>query len=61
MADDQRSGLAVWEIAGLALGALLLAGFAAVLVDLATGGKLTRPKRKPCGCQDTEQAASNDD
>jgi len=53
MADEPAGYTTGEKLAGL-FGAILFLGLALIAVDLATGGRVFRP-RKPCGCQDKDE------
>ena len=58
MADETPAGYSTAEkLAGI-VGAILFLGLALIAVDLATGGKVFRARKQPCGCQDTETEAT---
>jgi hypothetical protein len=46
------------KIAGI-VGAILFLGLALLAVDLATGGRVFSPRRKPCGCGESEAAGGD--
>jgi hypothetical protein len=58
--DDGGGGYTRAEMIAGAVGALLFAVLLAMAIDNATGGRIFKPRKRPCGCGDDEPAAGDD-
>lgn len=60
MAETEDGGYTRGEkIAGI-VGLILFLGLAAVALDLATGGRVFSPRKKPCGCGEKNEVTGDD-